>query len=196
MFDKRLEAVAKEAARLRYDNPEEFREYLAAKKEAAKKLGFTGILPPNSLIHQYYHEIADVFEGKENREQLLYDMREEALRFMTILKDFNPKVIGSVERGDVTKKSDVDIHVFVDDDYEEVLDVLNDHLIQYEYYIDEVKEGDEKVQYHHIYIKHEFDIEISMYIKDEYKQQTCSIFGKPIKGIGIKQLEKLLNVKD
>ena len=87
MFNKRLEGVAREAARLRYDNPEEYREYLAAKKEAAKRLGFSGTLPSNSLIHQYYHEIANVFEGEENRVKLLKEMLRQFAALKTKVID-------------------------------------------------------------------------------------------------------------
>lgn len=189
---KRMEMVAREAARLRYDNPEEYREYITAKKEAARRLCMDGYLPPNSLIHKYYHEIADVYEGQENREGLLREMREEALYWMEMLRDFNPRVIGSVERGDVTHKSDIDLHVFVEDNHEEVLSALEQNDIKYDYFIEPIKEEGEKKLYHHVYAKHKFNCEISIYLKSEYKPQTCSIFGTPIKGWNIKKLKKVL----
>jgi predicted nucleotidyltransferase len=189
---KDVEGVAREAARLRYEEPDQYREYLHAKKEAAKRLGVKSF-PSNRWVYKFYHEIADIYEGKENREAQLFEMRHEALEWMKILKDFKPRVIGSVERGDVTKKSDIDLHVFVDEYEEEVCEALEALDIDFEYGVDTARCGDERVDYHHIYVKDKYECEISVYVKGDYKQQTCSIFGIPVKGLTIKQLQRIIN---
>ena len=186
------ERVAREAARLRYDEPDLYREYIHAKREASKRLGLD-VLPDNKSIFMYYQEIADMREGREERLVLLKKMRLEALKWMKLFEDFSPKVLGSVKRGDVTSKSDIDIHVLVDDDYDDFLDFLGRKRIYYDYRVNTVRNNKEVKDYHHVMIDGEFRCEITIYLREEYVPQTCSIFGDKIKGITVKQLEKILN---
>jgi len=185
--------VALEAARLRYDNPEEFREYYQAKREAAKRFN-VDILPSNKLIYQYYQDIADTKEGKEQRQQRLRKMREEALEWLEDFEKygFDCWVIGSVQRGDVTLKSDIDIQVFAEEDPTDFLEALDENGVEYDHEIKTVKKDGERKDYFHVYLKKEFDCEVSVYVKGKHEPQTCSIFGVKIIGWKRKQLLKEL----
>ena len=186
------ERVAREAARLRYDESESYREYYHAKREAARRLGFD-VLPANKDIFAYYQEIADFREGKEARVERLRQMREEALEWMKLFEGFTPRLLGSVKRGDVTAKSDIDLHVLVEDDYDDFIDFLDEQGIKYDYEIKEVRDPDEGIKdYHHVYVKKKFKCEITIYLINEYCPQTCSIFGEKIKGLTTKQLARLI----
>ena len=74
--------VAREAARLLYIGASN--EYMQAKKEAARNLGFN-IMPSNSEIAIEIDIIADEQEGEE-RKQLLINMRKKSMDIMQPLQ--------------------------------------------------------------------------------------------------------------
>jgi len=100
--------VAKEAAFLLYTSQE--KEYKQAKKRAAQTLG-VHVLPSNLEVAEELDKIAEEKEGLSRQERLL-QMRREALKIMETLKNFHPKLIGSVWRGTIHKNSDIDITTF------------------------------------------------------------------------------------
>ena len=100
--------AAREAALLLYTQQE--KEYKQAKVKAAKSLGIN-FLPNNREIAEQLDLLAEEIEGEERKRRLI-EMRHEALKIMKILKDFHPKLVGSVWRGTINKNSDIDITVF------------------------------------------------------------------------------------
>src|SRR3989440_11840526 len=110
---KLRQAIALEAARLMYERVEA--EYYTAKRKAAKRLCRRGCkpedLPSNAEIRDQIQVFARIHEGAKRTEHLRA-MRLEALRIMRILRQFRPRLIGSVMTGHVRKGSDIDIHVF------------------------------------------------------------------------------------
>src|ERR1700687_1199919 len=108
-------AIALEAARLMYQRVES--EYFTAKRKAAKRLCRGGVkpedLPSNAEIREQIQVFARIHEG-DRRTESLRDMRLEALRLMRLLRQFRPRLIGSVMTGHVRKGSDIDIHLFSD----------------------------------------------------------------------------------
>src|SRR5713101_1446549 len=112
---KLRQAIALEAARLMYERVES--EYYTAKRKAAKRLCRQGVkpkdLPSNAEIREQIQVFARIHEGNK-RTQHLRAMRLEALRLMRLLRQFKPRLIGSVMTGHVRKGSDIDIHVFSD----------------------------------------------------------------------------------
>src|SRR5918911_4455788 len=116
MSDSRLrQAIALEAARLMYERVES--EYYTAKRKAAKRLCRRGVkpedLPSNAEIRDQIQVFARIHEG-DKRTEHLRAMRLEALRLMRLLRQFRPRLIGSVMTGHVRKGSDIDIHLFTD----------------------------------------------------------------------------------
>ncbi|MCW4033170.1 MAG: nucleotidyltransferase domain-containing protein [Candidatus Bathyarchaeota archaeon] len=103
--------LAREAATLLYRGLA--KEYKQAKIMAAKNIG-TKKLPDNFEIALELDKIAEEIEGP-SRNLLIMEMREKALELMNTLKEYNPKLIGSVWRGTVTKNSDLDIIVYAND---------------------------------------------------------------------------------
>lgn len=104
--------VAELAAQLLYHR--RFREYKPAKEEAARVLQLP-TLPSNREVATALDRLADSHEGVEERRALLSSLREEALKLMVLLKDYAPRLIGSVWRGTARRGSDVDLEVFTDD---------------------------------------------------------------------------------
>src|SRR5438105_6415233 len=116
MADSKLrQAIALEAARLMYDRTES--EYYTAKRKAAKRLCGRNAkpedLPSNAEIRDQIQLFARLHEG-DRRTENLRDMRIQALRLMRILRQFRPRLIGSVMTGHVRKGSDIDLHLFTD----------------------------------------------------------------------------------
>lgn len=101
------EAVALEAAKLLYHGV--CKEYIEAKKAAAQRLGINA-LPSNREIAIKLLEYAMLVENGDYWERLKR-LREEALRIMTALSNFKPRLVGSVWRGVIKPNSDIDIEL-------------------------------------------------------------------------------------
>lgn len=108
---KNKTTLAREAAMLLYRGLA--KEYKQAKIMAAKNTG-TKKFPDNFEIALELDKIAEEIEGP-SRNVLIMEMREKSLELMNTLKEYNPKLIGSVWRGTVTKNSDLDIIVYAND---------------------------------------------------------------------------------
>jgi len=100
--------VAREAARLLYTGAAE--EYKQAKERAARSLGVDA-MPSNYEVAVELDLIAEEREGEERRRRLL-GMRRAALRLMRALREFDPRLVGSVWRGTARKGSDIDVAVY------------------------------------------------------------------------------------
>jgi predicted nucleotidyltransferase len=103
--------VAQEAALLLYTSQE--KEYKQAKKRAAETLG-ARVLPSNLEVAEELDRIAEEREGAQ-RKQMLLQMRKEAKKVMTALKEYSPRLVGSVWRGTAHRNSDIDILTFSQD---------------------------------------------------------------------------------
>src|SRR5438094_10675443 len=92
--------IALEAARLMYERTES--EYFTAKRKAAKRLCRGNVkpsdLPSNAEIREQIQLFARLHEG-DKRTQHLKDMRLSALHMMRLLRQFKPRLIGSVMTG-------------------------------------------------------------------------------------------------
>ena len=113
--EKLRHAIAFEAARLMYQRVES--EYYTAKRKAAKRLCRRSPkpedLPSNAEIRDQIQTFARLHEG-DKRTAHLRAMRLDALKLMRVLRQFKPRLIGSVMTGHVRQGSDIDIHVFSD----------------------------------------------------------------------------------
>jgi len=169
------------------------KEYLTAKRMAAKQLGIN-IFPSNTEIRDAIDRLADLHEP--NRGENLEQMRRTALEVMEILSSFHPRLIGSVLSGTITSTSDIDLHVFAEE-YEEVMRVLDEHGLEYEFEIVTTRKNNEIVDFPHFYIeKNDYTVELSVYEPMQMrKRQRSSITGKPMEYSGIAKLRKMLNEK-
>ena len=183
--------VAREAAFLIYTSQE--KEYKQAKIRAAETLGVR-ILPSNKEIAEELDAIATELEGRERLKRLVR-MRREALEIMRCLKDFKPRLIGSVWRGTIHKNSDIDIIV-----YSASPEIVLQRLRRKHFIISEVKE----VQVHkdgnkrsllHIFISLPSGDEVEIVVREVEEENTierCEIYGDIIKGLNINQLKNIL----
>ena len=183
--------VAREAATLLYFGAE--KEYKQAKEKAAQTFGIH-FLPSNLEIALELDKIAEENEGAKRGERLV-QMREEALEIMHLLGGFCPVLIGSVWRGTIKQGSDIDIAVYTDNS-EEILKILKagNVKVQKTAWTTVNKHGVTKESFH-IYAetmsKHGLEI-VARNREEAGKKRKCETFGDELKGLNIKELEKVL----
>ncbi|HEV3081297.1 MAG TPA: HD domain-containing protein [Gemmataceae bacterium] len=190
---KLRQAIALEAARLMYERSES--EYYTAKRKAAKRLCRQTVkpqdLPSNAEIREQIQVFARIHEG-EKRTANLRDMRLEALRLMSLLRQFRPRLIGSVMTGHTRKGSDIDIHVFCDSPAL-ITDQLESEGLQYDLERKQIVKFEEARVFTHIHIYGSFNFELTVYGEDRaHYVFKSSITGKPIERASIRELEEML----
>jgi predicted nucleotidyltransferase len=183
--------VAREAALLLYTSQE--KEYKQAKKRAAENLG-ARILPSNLEVARELDAIAEEMEGASRHARLI-QMRKEALKIMRVLKDFNPRLIGSVWRGTINKNSDIDIVAFAS-----TPNVVVAQLQESSFFIirtewsSATKRGRKETSFH-IYLALSSGNEAEIVVRSAEKMnrcEKCEIYGDMVTGLNNSQLAKVL----
>jgi len=196
--DRRLKSlrrrVAREAAVLLYTSQE--KEFKQAKKQATETLGIR-VLPSNSEVAEELDKIAEEKEGPP-RKELLFQMRKEALQIMETLKDFSPKLVGSVWRGTAHQNSDIDILTFSEDP-KAVLNQLqkNKYTIGSSEWRSVTKRG-KKVSSFHIHFILPSGHEAEVVVRSPEKMgvlERCEIYGDVVTGLSHSQLLRVLKEK-
>lgn len=192
-------AIAVEAARLMYE--EGVKQYFTAKRIAAKRLlgrvegrrlrHRPRDLPSNGEIREALLAIADLAEGV-GRERRLFAMRAVALRAMRALEGFDPRLIGSVSTGHVRRGSDIDLHVFTDDE-DELTARVRDLGWRWETERVTILKGGEVRGFTHVHVADLFDVELTVYERRELRfRPRSSTDGKPIVRVKADALEALI----
>ena len=184
--------VAREAATLLYFGAE--KEYKQAKDKAAQTFG-VHFLPSNLEIALELDKIAEENEGAKRKERLI-QMRKEALEVMRLLGGFCPVLIGSVWRGTIKQGSDIDIAVYTDE-AEEIVNVLKAGGVRVlKTAWTTVNKRGLTLESFHIYAetssKHGLEI-VARNREEAGKKRKCETFGDELKGLNIKELEKVLD---
>jgi predicted nucleotidyltransferase len=183
--------VAIEAATLLYFGSE--KEYKQAKLKAAENFG-ARILPSNSEIALELNNIAEANEGSARNDRLML-MRTEALEIMKTIVKYNPVLIGSVWRGTIRRGSDIDIEVFYEDPDQIVSLLRADGLeINKTERIAATENKETQISFHiHAISYSKKAVEIVVRNPEQRsRKRKCDTFGDDIKGLKIKELEKLL----
>ena len=183
--------VAKEAATLLYFGAE--KEYKQAKEKAAETFG-VHFLPSNLEVALELDKIAEENEGSK-RKEILIQMRREAMEVMHLLARFYPILIGSVWRGTIKQGSDIDIAVYTNQP-EEIISVLKaGGLKVIKNAWTTVNKRGATLESFHIYAetaaKHGLEI-VARSREETGKKRQCETFGDELKGLHIKELEKVL----
>lgn len=185
------EAVSLEAARLLYHGA--CKEYIEAKKTAARRLGLK-LLPSNREVALKLLEYALLIEGDEYWKRLRR-LRGEALKLMTTLSEFKPRLVGSVWRGVIKPSSDIDIEL----DYRDPEPVKR-RLLEKGYKIlgEEAIEAPEPLRYGSLWrirVKTPAGHEAELILKEHEwyaKPPRCDIYGDPRKGLNLVELKQVL----
>jgi uncharacterized protein YgbK (DUF1537 family) len=126
--DKLRRELAQEAARIMAEHG--IRDYLVAKRKAAERCGVVdgaAMLPKNSEIEAALAEYQRLFGGDSHVTALLAQ-RRAALSAMRYLREFSPRLVGSVLSGTTTVHSEVQLHLFADRAESVTLKLLDDGL--------------------------------------------------------------------
>ena len=178
---------------------EGIKQYFDAKRIANKRISSRGgqkagqyrpkDLPSNGEISEELAKLVELLE--EDKDQRLLALREVAVFVMNQLKEFSPRLIGSVSTGRIRRDSDIDLHVF--SDQIEHLEATLQHLRwQYEKQQVMIKKGNQFIEYTHIYLQGEFPVELSVYPRSELRVVSrSSTDGKPIKRLKLIDVERL-----
>jgi predicted nucleotidyltransferase len=184
--------VAREAATLLYFGAE--KEYKQAKDKAAQTLG-THFLPSNLEVALELDKIAEENEGDKRKARLI-EMRQEALEIMRMLSAYHPVLIGSVWRGTIKRGSDIDVAVYTDDP-QNVLNVLKAGggiKVTKTQWMTVNKKGATSESFHiHVQTiaKHRVEL-VARAAEEARKKRRCETFGDELKGLTIRELEKVL----
>lgn len=192
-------AIAAEAARLMYE--EGVKQYFTAKRLASKRiLGRVEArrvrfrpadLPSNGEIRDALLALAELAEGP-GRTRRLFAMRVVALNAMRDLDDFEPRLIGSVSTGHIRRGSDIDLHVFTDDEDTLLTHVRNLGWVHETERVSILKFGEVR-EYTHVHVKLDYEVELTVYARRELRfRPRSSTDGKPIVRMKPAALEALL----
>jgi predicted nucleotidyltransferase len=183
--------VAREAATLLYFGAE--KEYKQAKDKAAQTFG-VHFLPSNLEVALELDKIAEENEGANRRERLI-QMRMEALSVMQLLSRFCPILIGSVWRGTIKMGSDIDITVYTDEPEEITIALKIGGIKVLKATWTTVNKRGATLESYHIYAetpaKHGLEI-VARSREEAGKKRKCETFGDDLKGLNIKELERVL----
>ena len=195
MGDKQLSnlrrRVAREAALLLYESQE--KEYKQAKTRAAQTLRVR-ILPSNREVAEELDKIAEEKEGL-SRQKRLVKMRKEALQLMETLRQYHPKLVGSVWRGTAHKESDIDI-VTSSSDTKVVLDALQKSGLRVtsSEWRSVTKHGKGEASFHiHLVLSSGEEAEVVIRSPEKINQVVrCEIYGDEITGLTHSELREVL----
>jgi hypothetical protein len=193
--DNLRRALAQEAARIMAEHG--IRDFLVAKRKAAERLGVddgSAVLPKNTEIEAALAEYQRLFDAESHAESL-YAQRLAALHAMQYLREFEPRLVGSVLSGTATEHSDVQLHLFAD--YAESVTIkLMDEGIAYEVTEKRVRMNAERVLACPG-VRFEVDdqaVEATVFPTDGIRQAPVSpVDGKPMKRANAFDVEALLD---
>ncbi len=152
------------------------------------------VLPSNLEVAEALDKIAGEKEASSRRE-LLLRMRKEAFRIMGALKDFNPRLVGSVWRGTAHQNSDIDILTFSQDP-KPVLGQLQKYgyRVASSEWRSVTKRGKKESSFHIHFVLSSGD-EAEVIVRDLEKLgrlERCEIYGDAVIGLSLPQLFKVL----
>ena len=113
---------------------------------------------------------------------------------MKVLEQFCPILKGSVWRGTITKRSDIDIVIY-SSDFSQPLEVLNEQQIHPEVQFNTRQNGSISKTYIHLSFISPSGMNVEIVIRnpeEQGKREICEIFGDIVKGFTLLELEIIL----
>lgn len=171
-------------------------EYFRAKMKAARNVYRGRVkpvdLPSNSEIQLEIQNLSRLFDGRADTEHKLREMRILGLQLMVWLKDYRPRLIGSVLSGRIRRGSDIDIQLFAPS-IDAVAGTLDYHGLSYQIERKTVRKAGEVKTYRHLHVRDRFPIELTVYpIRETNFVSKCSITGKPIERVSLNEFRQFL----
>ncbi len=185
--------VAQEAARIMREQG--IKDFLLAKRKAAERLGISDrtSLPGNDEIAAALTEQQRLFGGAAYPARLRA-LRETAGQAMDMLREFEPRLVGSVLSGAITEHSDVNLHVF-SDTAEAVAMRLMDQGIPYEMNERRIRYPSERIEQlpSFRFIAGDVSVEATVFPVHGLRQApSCPVDGRPMRRARLPDLRALL----
>jgi hypothetical protein len=185
--------VAEEAARIIREQG--VRDFLLAKRKAADRLGVIDrhSLPANQEIADALAAQQRLFGGTAHEDNL-QELRAAALRAMSLLERFHPRLVGPVLSGTATAHTDISLHLFAATP-EDVAFLLIERGVRY-------RSGERRVRVangeHASYPSFEFElagvpVEATVFPERGLREAPiCPVSGGPMRRARREELESLL----
>ena len=185
--------IAQEAARLMAQ--EGVKDFHAAKRKAAAHLGApdTANMPRNLEVEEALQELHRIYGG-DTQSEYLNQLREVAIDAMKFLKDFHPRLVGSVLRGTAGEFADINLHLFADT-AEEVSVFLMDANIPFETTTKKLRFGRDTWRELPAFrfLAEEFPLELVVFpYKGRYEAPRSSVDGQPMQRASVDEVLALL----
>lgn len=190
-------ALAQEAARIMSEHG--IRDFLTAKRKAAERFGVAdgAVLPRNTEIEDALAEYQRLFGG-DRHAQTIAAQRSAALSAMQLLREFEPRLVGSVLSGTATEHNDIQLHLFAES-AETITFRLMDLGIDHEVVERRVRFGaDRVVAYPGVHFEvDDHIVDATVFPIDGIRQAPVSpVDGKPMRRVGAEELEVLMDTSD
>jgi predicted component of type VI protein secretion system len=191
-LEETRQRISREAARIMAE--EGVQDYHAAKRKAADRLNLpeTRQLPSNQEIEQALTEHLQLFHARQ-LPQTLRHLRTLAVKAMQLLERFEPRLVGSLLTGNVTRFSEIQLHVTADTP-ELVAFFLQDQGIPYEEDSKRLRYGGDRIETVPTYrfLAEDVPIEICVFSPAAAREVPLSpVDGRPMKRATIKDLQVL-----
>jgi len=185
--------ISREAARIMAEDG--VRDYHAAKRKAAERLNLPEArhLPSNQEIEQALTEHLQLFHARQ-LPQTLQHLRRLAVDAMRFLERFEPRLVGSLLSGNVTRYSEIQLHVAADTP-ETVAFFLQEHGIPFEETSKRLRFGGDRSETVPVYgfFAEEIPVEVSVFSAITAREAPLSpVDGRPMKRAGLKEVEASL----
>jgi len=152
------------------------------------------VLPSNLEVAEELDKIAEEMEGPSRQERLIR-MRREALYIMESLRDFHPRLVGSVWRGTVHQNSDIDILMFSSDPTVVLARLQKSSFRVTRAEWSAVTKRGKKESSFHIHLALPSDDEAEVVVRSPEKMSLfdkCEIYGDLVTGLNYPQLRRIL----
>ncbi|HLU62215.1 MAG TPA: hypothetical protein VKZ99_07685 [Gammaproteobacteria bacterium] len=172
------------------------RDFRLAKRKAAERYGVSeraGFFPTNQEIDAAIGEYRRIFQADTHPGELRR-LREAARQAMLLFRDFQPRLVGSVLRGDAGRHSDVQLHLFADTPERVVMHLL-DRNIPFESTERRFRSTSGEYQYAPAYrfVAGDIAIEACVFGPADIRQSPASpVDGRPMKRANLAEVEALL----
>lgn len=184
--------ISREAARLIAE--EGIKDFHLAKRKATARLNLPEgqHLPSNPEIEQALAEHLQLFHARELPETLRR-LRRLAVEVMRLLERFEPRLVGSLLTGHVTRFSEIQLHL-TSDTPELVAFFLQDQGIAYEQTSKRLRFGGERSELVPVYslLVEDTVVEISVFTSTAVREAPLSpVNNRPMRRAGLKEVEAL-----
>jgi predicted component of type VI protein secretion system len=189
-LEETRQRISREAARIMAE--EGVQDYHAAKRKAADRLNLpeTRQLPSNQEIELALTEHLQLFHARQ-LPQTLRRLRNLAVQAMQLLERFEPRLVGSLLTGNVTRFSQIQLHVTADTP-ELVAFFLQEQGIPYEIDSKHLRYGGDRVETVPAYrfLAEDVPIELTIFTPTGAREAPLSpVDGRAMKRASLKELE-------